>query len=238
MLRAASDGSGSTSLLTMSAHPQRIGALSRNQLPCRLSLLTARQQRPRLAAMAKVTTNQLVGYNLRKARERAGLTQDEAAEALAPYLGVTWSRATFSAAERSVTGSRVRQFTADEVAAFARGFGLPVAWFFLPPEPDDGLSIDDSDVESALLGVAGSRPDTQARSPLAERVFRLSAAHRRSARVRKAIGAVLGAGVPGLRPGWSERERLLEVESSLESAALVLREMREAEEERWAAQAE
>jgi hypothetical protein len=32
-----------------------------------------------------------------------------------------------------VDGERIRQFTADEIVAFARCFELPVTWFFLPP---------------------------------------------------------------------------------------------------------
>ena len=56
-------------------------------------------------------------------------------DALAPYLGFRWSKANFSAAERSVDGQRVRQFDADEIVAFARTFDLPVSWFFMPPPP-------------------------------------------------------------------------------------------------------
>ena len=49
-------------------------------------------------------------------------TQEEAAEQLEQYLGARWSKATFSAAERSIDGRRVRQFTADEIVAFSRCF--------------------------------------------------------------------------------------------------------------------
>ena len=35
-----------------------------------------------------------------------------------------------SAAERSVTGARVRRFDADDLAAFSRVFGLPVSFWF------------------------------------------------------------------------------------------------------------
>jgi hypothetical protein len=80
-----------------------------------------------------VTPNQVVANNLRLARELRGMTQEEAARTLEPHLGIRWSRAVFSAAERSVAGKRVRQFTADEIVAFARAFRLPVAWFLLPP---------------------------------------------------------------------------------------------------------
>jgi hypothetical protein len=83
----------------------------------------------------QLTPNQVVAYNLAQARLWKDWTQEEAAEHLEPYLGSRWSKATFSAAERSVDGQRVRQFTGDEIVAFARGFGLPVGFFFLPPPP-------------------------------------------------------------------------------------------------------
>ncbi|HSH62356.1 MAG TPA: helix-turn-helix transcriptional regulator [Acidimicrobiales bacterium] len=77
----------------------------------------------------------MVAWNLARARQWRGWTQEQAAEALEPYLGTRWSKASYSAAERSVSGNRIRQFTADEIVAFARGFDLPVSWFFLPPPP-------------------------------------------------------------------------------------------------------
>jgi hypothetical protein len=62
-------------------------------------------------------------------------TQDQACDALEPHLGKRWSKANYSAAERSVDGSRIRQFDADEIVAFARAFDMPIGWFFLPPPP-------------------------------------------------------------------------------------------------------
>ena len=82
-----------------------------------------------------LTPNQVVAWNLAQARALRQWTQDQAAEALEPYLGRRWSKATFSAAERSVESDRVRQFDADEIVAFARAFDLPVSYFFLPPPP-------------------------------------------------------------------------------------------------------
>jgi hypothetical protein len=82
-----------------------------------------------------LTPNQVVAYNLAQARMLKGWTQEEAAEALEPFLGRRWSKASFSSAERSVDSDRVRQFDADEIVAFARAFDLPVSWFFLPPPP-------------------------------------------------------------------------------------------------------
>jgi transcriptional regulator with XRE-family HTH domain len=73
------------------------------------------------------TPNQVVAYNLTRAREDKGWTQDEAAGALAPYLGKRWSKASVSQAERSVAGRFIRNFDADEIVAFARAFELPVS---------------------------------------------------------------------------------------------------------------
>jgi hypothetical protein len=90
--------------------------------------------------LVKLTPNQIVAYNLAQARIWKDWTQEEAADHLAPYLGARWSKASFSAAERSVDGQRVRQFSADEVVAFSRCFGLPVGFFFLPP-PASGADV-------------------------------------------------------------------------------------------------
>lgn len=82
-----------------------------------------------------LTPNQVVAFNLARAREWKGWTQDEAADALEPYLGRRWSKASVSQAERSIAGRFVRQFDADEIVAFARAFDLPIGWFFMPPPP-------------------------------------------------------------------------------------------------------
>ena len=87
------------------------------------------------------TVNQVIASNVAKARILRGWTQQEAADALAPYLGTKMSTASFSAIERSVDGGRVREFDADELFAFARGFGLPIGWFFTPPSPMDDIGI-------------------------------------------------------------------------------------------------
>jgi hypothetical protein len=82
-----------------------------------------------------LTPNQVVAYNLAQARLLKGWTQEQACEALEPHIGARWSKANYSAAERSVDGNRIRQFDADEIVAFALAFELPVTWFFLPPPP-------------------------------------------------------------------------------------------------------
>lgn len=92
------------------------------------------------------TINQLVAYNLAKARRLRGWTQDEAAGVLERYTGGRWSKASWSAAERSVDGVRVRQFGADDLVAFSLCFDLPLSWWLMPPGTDDP----DVEIASAL----------------------------------------------------------------------------------------
>ena len=95
-----------------------------------------------------LTPNEVVAFNLRAARRHVGyreglersLTQEEAAERLKPYLGVQWSKATFSSAEVAAEG-RVRQFDADEIVALAAAFDLPPSWFFIPPESAERVRL-------------------------------------------------------------------------------------------------
>lgn len=99
--------------------------------------------------------NRLIGLNLRRARQMRGLSQAEAAELLEPYLGARWSGSTFSVAETSLSGRRVRDFSADEVAAFAKAFQLPVGFFFLPlpAEQAEGRVPTVEDLDVALVNL-------------------------------------------------------------------------------------
>jgi transcriptional regulator with XRE-family HTH domain len=80
----------------------------------------------------EVTPNMLVAYNMTRWRQACGMTQ----AALGEELG-GWTKGAVSAAERSWDGNRVRKFDADEIAAMAAVFGVPIPAFFLPPA-DDG----------------------------------------------------------------------------------------------------
>jgi transcriptional regulator with XRE-family HTH domain len=82
-----------------------------------------------------VTPNQVVSWRLFAARKLRGWTQGQMVQELARH-GVEWSEATYSNAERAVTGARSREFDADLVVALARATGFPVAWFYAPPEQD------------------------------------------------------------------------------------------------------
>jgi transcriptional regulator with XRE-family HTH domain len=86
--------------------------------------------------------NQVVAHNLTSARLLRGWTQDQAAAALAPYLGSHLSAASFSAIERSIAGTRVKQFNADELVALSRAFQVPLGWWFTPP-PEGALHTPD-----------------------------------------------------------------------------------------------
>ena len=88
-----------------------------------------------------MTANQLVAYNLRRAREMRGETQEQVAQRLWPYIGEKWSKASFSIAEKSAEpGHRKRNFNANELLAFACVFQKPVAWFFTPPDGVDDVT--------------------------------------------------------------------------------------------------
>lgn len=98
---------------------------------------------PRLKDLFRRTysPNQVVALNVARARAMRGWTQEQASNALAPYLGTRWSSASFSSVERSIAGTRVKQFSADELVALARGFDLPIGWFFLPPPPEEDAGL-------------------------------------------------------------------------------------------------
>jgi transcriptional regulator with XRE-family HTH domain len=94
-----------------------------------------------------MTPNQVVAYNVARARALRGWTQEQAAEALAPYLGTRLSGASFSALERSAwSPTRIKVFSADELLALSRGFDLPIGYFLTPPPPalDAGLHAPDA----------------------------------------------------------------------------------------------
>ncbi len=89
------------------------------------------------------TASQVVAHNLTRARELRGLTQTEVAERLSRFSGSNWSQATVAQAEGSVSGQRIRQFTANELVALARTFDLPLVFFFLPPDDGSGRLVTD-----------------------------------------------------------------------------------------------
>jgi transcriptional regulator with XRE-family HTH domain len=109
--------------------------------------------------------NQVVAHNLTRARLLRGWTQEDAAAALAPYLGSKLSVPSFSAIERSIAGTRVKQFSADELVALSRAFDLPLGWWFTPPAegnlstPDHGIpGTDFALLVDVVLGTPATLP--------------------------------------------------------------------------------
>ncbi len=101
----------------------------------------------KLGIRRTMTPNQVIAYNLARARVLRGWTQEEAAEVLAPYLGARLSFTSFSAMERSAHRvDRIKVFSADELLALSRAFDLPIGYFFTPPPPaeDAGLYAPDA----------------------------------------------------------------------------------------------
>lgn len=97
---------------------------------------------PPFGLRRQMLPNQVVAYNVAKARALRGWTQEQAAEALAPHLGAKLSGASFSALERSAwTVNRIKQFSADDLLALSRGFDLPIGYFFTPPPPADEIVL-------------------------------------------------------------------------------------------------
>lgn len=81
-----------------------------------------------------LSANQLVAFNMWRARRSSGWSQQEVAELLEKYTGRSWSNASVSAAERSWQGGRPRKFDANEILALTKIFDEPMVYFFLPPE--------------------------------------------------------------------------------------------------------
>jgi transcriptional regulator with XRE-family HTH domain len=103
------------------------------------------------------TPNQVVAGNLTRLRHRRGLTQAEVARLLTSVAGKEWSEAMVAHAERSVTGNRVREFTADDLVTLARAFDVPVLYFLTPPRSGifvhvPGSRIDTMTMLEAVLG--------------------------------------------------------------------------------------
>lgn len=86
--------------------------------------------------------SQIVAHNMAKARELRGFTQTDTAERMSRYTEAKWTKTSVALAEGSVSGSRIRAFTAVELFALARTFDLPVTYFLAPPEDTETVSLD------------------------------------------------------------------------------------------------
>jgi hypothetical protein len=109
-----------------------------------------------------VRVEELVGANIKAARERVGMNQPQLGEWLAPFLGKPLPRQAIHAAERGQ-----RQFSAAELMAFALVLSVEVADLFRLPldveavEMPSGKSLARSEVESRTRMVFANELDIE-----------------------------------------------------------------------------
>lgn len=104
----------------------------------------------------RLDVNAIVSFNVKAIRERRGMTQTQVAERLAELTGNLLPQASISAMERGFDGDRRRRFDAHELYLLSHVFGVPIAYFFLPPPDFEGELADTgrptSDLYVSLLG--------------------------------------------------------------------------------------
>ncbi len=104
----------------------------------------------------RLDVNAIVSFNVKAIREQRGMTQTQVAQRLAQLTGNLLPQASISAMERGFVGDRRRRFDAHELYLLSHVFGVPIAYFFLPPPGFEGELADThrstSDVYVSLLG--------------------------------------------------------------------------------------
>lgn len=151
--------------------------------------------------------------------------------------GIEWSRATLSVAEGGTEG-RARQFSASELLAFSRTFGLPIMWFLLPPEDEpvqvttgaadeDGVSSGDLLMYLALGGV-GNEGVRRYR----ESVERLASVAP-SERIQEMLGGSITTFIEQLSGNLAVHSGLLRALEQMEKLKADLEEITPAVREAW-----
>lgn len=152
-----------------------------------------------------VDLNQVVGLNIRLARELRGWTQEELADRLEPYLGQRLTQASVSAIERAWDSDRRREFDAHELLVFAMVFDLPMIWFLLPPPGDHRLMRNTTRPLSELYAWLLGTPHQL--EPVYERLREYGIAEPSAA--EEAVERITG--VPSHARQWSYKERRKEL---------------------------
>jgi transcriptional regulator with XRE-family HTH domain len=160
--------------------------------------------------------NAIVSFNVRTIRERRCWTQQYVAERLAQFTGHQLPQASISAMERGFDGERRRRFDAHELYLLSMVFGVPIAYFFLPP-PDPGMGeLADTNRPIAELYVALLGRDHE----LAEMDDRLAALNITSPEEVSDLTAALFGGKEAAARNWHghyrtwRKERLKELAST------------------------
>lgn len=136
-----------------------------------------------------LTINQVVAENLSRARKNQGWSQEELGDKLGQHLGHPWSVASVSAAERSVDSGRARRFDANEIAALAQVFNLPISYFFLPPESGElAMNVfSTADPRDVVPGARREPTECMTRKELAEAIEPLVLPDTFAERVRRLL---------------------------------------------------
>ena len=124
--------------------------------------------------------SRVVAYNLARARTLRRMGQEQAGQEIAQYIGKPWSKANWSAAEKSLNAppERVRRFTILEVVAFCQLFRLPIAFFLFPPPERDAPSLGAPKAEYLHLVADQLAPnDLQPSEHMQDRMLELMNAH-------------------------------------------------------------
>jgi len=177
-----------------------------------------KKSEPEQAARPRPTdaldVNAVVSYNVKAIRERRGWTQQAVAERLSYLTGHQLPQASISAMERGFDGDRRRRFDAHELYLLSVVFGVPIAYFFIPP-PETGMAVLADTNESvaglyaALLGREGQL------GPLDERLAEIRINNPEA--TDPILAAVFGDPDAGAE-NWHEsfrtwrKDRLLEIE--------------------------
>lgn len=118
-----------------------------------------------------LTANQVVSYNLGRARRELGLQQEEVGQRLAVVTGRVWSKASVSAAETAWRGKRARRFDANELFAFALILEKSIPYFFTPPSGEafsDAEYLADTPNEIGIPSYTGEQLEAAASSAIDE----------------------------------------------------------------------
>jgi hypothetical protein len=92
------------------------------------------------AGLRSLTANQVIAHNVEAARQRKHWTQLKTVKQLRRF-GIRWGRTAYAmAVSASAKGGHVREFSADEILAFAQCFGIAIWRLFIPP-PDTMVTL-------------------------------------------------------------------------------------------------
>lgn len=119
--------------------------------------VTEERPAPEVGRETRMDVNAIVSYNLKTIRERRGWTQQSVAERLGQLTNHQLPQASISAMERGFDGERRRRFDAHELYLLSVVFGVPIAYFFLPPPNPGFQELADthrpvSELYAAILG--------------------------------------------------------------------------------------